>query len=58
VAFAILSAANANFYQVAVDGVFGLSFLGNARGKKNFPSPVDSILKNASKKFVNLWFNK
>jgi len=58
VGFAVLSAANANFYQVSVDGVFGLSFLSNSRGKKNLPSPVDSILKNASKKFVNLWFNR
>jgi len=58
VAFAILSIASQKFYKVAVDGVFGLSFLGNTRGKKNLPSPVNSILKNASRKIVSLWFNR
>lgn len=58
VPFAILSTASQKFYKVGVDGVFGLSFLGNTRGKKNLPSPVNSILKAASKKVVSLWFNR
>jgi len=58
VSFAILSTASQKFYKVNVDGVFGLSFLGNTRGKKNLPSPVNAILAGADKKLVNLWFNK
>ncbi|KAI6175306.1 Eukaryotic aspartyl protease [Aphelenchoides bicaudatus] len=58
VAFAVLSSASQQYYRVNVDGVFGLSFLGNPRGKKNFDSPVNSILKGADQKIVSLWFNK
>lgn len=45
-------------FKIPSDGVFGLSFLGKTRGKKNLPSPVNSILKGAKQKLVNIWFSR
>lgn len=58
VGFAVLSTANSRFNRVSVDGVFGLSFLGHTRGRKKLPSPVDSIMANASERIISMWFNR
>jgi len=56
VAFDVLRTANLQFSRVVTDGVFGLSLLGSPRGRKNLPSPVDSILAGSQHKIINLWF--
>ncbi|KAI6214371.1 hypothetical protein M3Y94_00260300 [Aphelenchoides besseyi] len=58
VGFSVLVTGDSKFSTVIYDGVLGLSFLGHTRGKKQLPSPVDSILKFSTEKTLQMWLNQ